>query len=64
MISEAALHRCVKTKAVAAKQSTHLLDMGERANVEMHVLPFDEGLHESLSGSFALLGRVAVKGTF
>lgn len=55
VISEAALYRCVKTRDVAAKQLTHLLEMGERSNVEIHILPFDEGLHESLSGSFALL---------
>ncbi|WP_190821881.1 helix-turn-helix domain-containing protein [Saccharopolyspora pogona] len=55
VISEAALHRCVKTKDVSARQLTHLLEMGERPNIEIHILPFDDGLHASLSGSFALL---------
>ncbi|MGW5644490.1 helix-turn-helix domain-containing protein [Saccharopolyspora sp. NPDC003752] len=55
VISEAALHRCLKTETAATGQLTHLLDMGERPNVEVRILPFDGGLHESMSGSFALL---------
>lgn len=55
LISEAALHRCAQVEHVAAKQLNHLLSMGERANVEIRILPFDVGLHASLSGSFLLL---------
>lgn len=55
VISEAALHRCARTSGVGAKQLAHLLELGEHANIEIHILLFDEGLHKSMSGSFALL---------
>ncbi|MDR7302340.1 helix-turn-helix domain-containing protein [Haloactinomyces albus] len=55
VISEAALHRCAKASNVSTGQLTHLIEMGKRPNVTINILPYDLGLHESMSGSFHLL---------
>lgn len=55
VISEAALHRCARHRPVAASQLRHLAEQARRPNVELQVLPFDAGLHGSMSGSFTLL---------
>lgn len=54
VISEAALARC--DPSLAVEQFQHLEGMGRRSNVTIHVLPFDVGLHTSMTGSFTLLG--------
>ncbi|AUS79004.1 XRE family transcriptional regulator [Actinoalloteichus sp. AHMU CJ021] len=40
ILHEAALHRVIGDDAVMAAQLAHLLDIGERANVDIRVLPF------------------------
>lgn len=55
VISEAALRRCAEDANVAVEQLRHLVAIGERPNVAVHVLPFSLGLHEAMAGSFNLL---------
>lgn len=54
VISEAALHR-LRGSAHAAEQYRHLQTMVELPNVTIQILPFEKGLHRSMSGSFVLL---------
>ena len=54
VLSEAALHRCADP-TIAAEQFSHLVALTELPNVTIQILPFSAGLHESVSGSFALL---------
>lgn len=55
VISEAALHRCAADPGIAPRQFKHLADMCRRASVQVQVMPFSAGLHESVAGSFTLL---------
>lgn len=55
VVSEAALRRVLGSPSVGVEQIRHLLDMGDRENIDLRVLPFDRGLHASMTGSFALL---------
>lgn len=55
VMSEAALHRCARHRTVAVSQLQHLVDQARRPNIALQVLPFDAGLHGSMSGSFTLL---------
>jgi hypothetical protein len=55
VISEAALQRTLGDKSLAAGQLRHLLTMAEKPNISLAVLPFDVGLHQSMSGSFTVL---------
>ncbi|GAA0507090.1 transcriptional regulator [Saccharopolyspora subtropica] len=55
VISEAALARCAYQKSLAEEQFAHLVAMSERPNVSIQVLPFDVGLHNSMTGAFVLL---------
>lgn len=55
VISEAALARCASDPTIAANQFDRLIEMSGLANVTLHVLPFDSGLYNSMTGSFTLL---------
>lgn len=55
VVSEGALVRCARHAPVAAGQLAHLVDCAQRPNVELHVLPFDAGVHAGVSGAFTLL---------
>lgn len=55
VISEAALHRCAADPTAASGQFKHLVDTAHQVNVDVQVLPFSAGLHESVAGSFTLL---------
>jgi len=54
VISEGALRRLTDHE-VAAEQLRHLEDRARLPNVQLHVLPFNVGVHRSMSGSFSLL---------
>lgn len=54
VISEAALHRLKETEYAEA-QYRHLIDMAERPNITIVVLPFSKRLHLSMAGGFILL---------
>lgn len=52
---EQALRRPVGTPAVMAGQLDHLLEMTERPNVNLQVIPRDVAVHPALKGAFCLL---------
>ncbi len=54
--SEGALHRMVGGKDVMKNQLEHILELAERDNVTVRIVPFDHGMHAGLAGSdFTLL---------
>jgi transcriptional regulator with XRE-family HTH domain len=56
IIDEAVLRRPIGGRAVMNEQLRHLVRMTERPNVTLQVVPFEEGAHEGLAGSFVMLG--------
>jgi transcriptional regulator with XRE-family HTH domain len=54
VVSQGALERCARDKAVAAAQLAQLLERATWPNIELRVLPFDLGLHVG-TGPFTLL---------
>lgn len=57
ILNEAVLHRHVGGAAVMAEQFKHLLDVTQRGNVSVRVLPFSAGVHGGMAAStpFSLL---------
>ncbi|MFC4951046.1 helix-turn-helix domain-containing protein [Pseudonocardia sp. GCM10023141] len=55
VISEAAIRRAQGLGEVGTTQLRHLLDLAQRDNVRLQILPLNMGLHASLGGSFVLL---------
>ncbi len=55
VISEAALRLAVGGAAVLRAQLTNLLELCERPNIEMQVLPASTGAHTGLDGGFTVL---------
>lgn len=55
LIEEEALRRPVGGPAIQRAQLTHLLDLTERPNINVQVLPMEIGAHGGLNGKFALL---------
>ncbi|MGQ0774831.1 MAG: helix-turn-helix domain-containing protein [Pseudonocardiales bacterium] len=55
VVSEAALRRCASHPAIAPAQFQYLIDRAGLPNVDLRILPFSAGMHQSMSGSFALL---------
>ncbi|OON75349.1 helix-turn-helix domain-containing protein [Streptomyces tsukubensis] len=55
VLDEAALRRPYGDRAVMRGQLEHLIEMSERPNVRLQVMPFSFGGHSGESGSFALL---------
>lgn len=55
MLEEAALWRPIGGAEVMRAQLRHLLDLGERDNVELRVLPTAIGAHDALVGPFTVL---------
>lgn len=55
VISEGALVRCARQRALAAAQLACLIDRAQWSNVELHILPFNAGLHVGAAGGFSLL---------
>lgn len=55
VISEAALRRALALGPIGVEQLDHLTASAKLPNVNLHVLPFDVGVHRSMSGSFTLL---------
>lgn len=56
VLDEAALRRPYGDRAVMRGQLEHLIDMSQRPNVCVQVMPFSFGGHAAESGSFAMLG--------
>ncbi|MEU6817400.1 helix-turn-helix transcriptional regulator [Streptomyces sp. NPDC046860] len=55
VLDEAALHRPYGDREVMRGQLRHLVEVSERPNVRLQVMPFDFGGHSGESGAFTLL---------
>ncbi|MEV0648070.1 DUF5753 domain-containing protein [Phytomonospora sp. NPDC050363] len=55
ILDESVLHRIVGTPAIMAEQLDHLVRMASRPNVEIQILPFDEGAYAGLASRFTVL---------
>jgi len=55
VLDEGALRRQVGGPDVMAAQIAHLVEMGQRQNISVQILPFNRGAHMGMTGSFALL---------
>lgn len=56
VLSEAALHRVQGSSKIMRDQLTHLLEVSERPNVQLRVLPFTATNRVTVLSSFTLLG--------
>ncbi|MGW8526747.1 helix-turn-helix domain-containing protein [Nocardiopsis sp. NPDC055824] len=56
VMDEAAVRRQIGGGAVMSEQIHHLLDIGQRPNVEIQVLPFSSGAHAAAGLPFTILG--------
>jgi transcriptional regulator with XRE-family HTH domain len=56
VLSEAVLARQVGGGKVMDEQRQHLLELSDRPNIVMHVVPFSAGAHAAMRGTFAVLG--------
>lgn len=57
ILNEAALHRLIALKDLAAEQLQRLLEISQLSNVDLRMLPFTSGVHPAMavSGGFHLL---------
>jgi transcriptional regulator with XRE-family HTH domain len=55
VLDEAAIRRPIGSAAVMRDQLRHLLEMAERPNVTLQVVPFSKGGHPGLGGPFSLM---------
>lgn len=55
ILDESALRRQVGGPGVMAEQITHLIEMAERPNITVQILPFASGAHIAMTGSFTIL---------
>ncbi|WP_327369679.1 helix-turn-helix domain-containing protein [Streptomyces sp. NBC_01217] len=55
LLDEAVLRRPIGGPAVMAKQLRHVVELGERRRVRVHVLPFAAGYHALLEGMVSLM---------
>ncbi len=55
VVSEAAFRRALGDAEVGPAQLAHVIELAQRPNVTLHVLPYAAGLHPSMSGSFTVL---------
>jgi hypothetical protein len=55
ILDEAALHRAAGGPEAMHEQIEHLVEMAERPNITMQVLPFSEGIHPGMSSGFTIL---------
>jgi transcriptional regulator with XRE-family HTH domain len=55
IIDESVLYRMIGSPDVMRAQLNHLIELGERPNVTIQVVPFSVGTHKGMKGSFELL---------
>ena len=55
ILDEAVFHRMVGSQAVMRRQLDKLIDISDRPNVTIQVLPFAVGAHAGMDGTFAIL---------
>ncbi|EPD94509.1 hypothetical protein HMPREF1486_03062 [Streptomyces sp. HPH0547] len=56
VLAEGVLHQQVGGPAVMAEQLAALVDLADRPNITLQVLPFSRGAHASMLGPYVLLG--------
>ncbi|MFD9739738.1 helix-turn-helix domain-containing protein [Umezawaea sp. NPDC059074] len=56
LLDEAVIKRAVGGPAVMAEQLRHLLDLGERQNIKIQVVPFGAGAYGNMSGGCSIIG--------
>lgn len=54
IIDEAVLRRPVGASELMAQQLQHLVEVAERPNVTLRILPFGAGVHPAMSGAFTI----------
>ncbi|HEX6076226.1 MAG TPA: helix-turn-helix transcriptional regulator [Micromonosporaceae bacterium] len=54
VLDEAVLRRAVGGPETMRAQLAHLLELAKLRNVELHVLPFEVGIHPGINGSFEI----------
>jgi transcriptional regulator with XRE-family HTH domain len=57
VLDEAVLHRIVGDREIMAGQMAHLLEMAEKPNVDVQIMPFDAGATAAGGGHFLILSR-------
>lgn len=55
VLGECSLRQIIGDKRIMIDQLRHLLDMGERTNIDLRVLPYTSGWHPALEGPFTLI---------
>ncbi|MGW4381766.1 helix-turn-helix domain-containing protein [Kitasatospora sp. NPDC004531] len=55
VVDEAVLRRQVGGPRVMAEQLFQLVDLGERPNINLQVIPFTHGAHPGMTGTFSLM---------
>lgn len=55
VVSEAAFRRALGDTELGPAQLAHVIELAQRPNITVHVLPYAAGLHPSMSGAFAVL---------
>jgi hypothetical protein len=55
IVDEATLHRIVGGPEAMREQYEHLLALAEQPNVMLQVLPYSEGAHPAITGTFAIM---------
>lgn len=55
MLDEAALRRPLGNREIVHAQLHHLIEMAQRPNITLQVVPFDIGGHAATVGPFAIL---------
>lgn len=55
VLDESTLHRVVGSPALMAEQLAYLLELAERPNIDIRVLPFSGGVHRVHGGQFVVL---------
>lgn len=55
VIDEAVLRRVVGSHEVMAQQLKHMLELSQRSNITIQVIPFSHGAHPGMTGTFSLL---------
>ena len=55
LIGEAAIHQIIGDRSILIGQLRHLLEMAQRPNVTVRVIPFDSGWQPALAGAFVFI---------
>ncbi|MBM7775062.1 transcriptional regulator with XRE-family HTH domain [Actinokineospora baliensis] len=55
ILDEAVTHRHIGSAEVMAAQMRHLLEVNERPNISISVIPFTHGTHQAMQGSYTVI---------